>query len=654
MIVFFIPSILILSFCLLVIPKLSKKSNANRSFIVFLAAILVLRYLYWRVTETVLPVPCDGLPCLWIWFCFFLEIFIWMESGVFFLMLSKTSDHTAEADRYEKILRTAKPGDLPTVDVYIPTYNEDLDVLHRSIIGATRLDWPKEKLNVWVLDDGKRDWLKEFCISKSVGYIRRAKNEGAKAGNINYALERTNGDLVAIFDADFVVHKKFLYRTVGFFSDPKVAIVQTPQTFFNKDFVQTNLGLHTAIPDDQRMFFETIMPCRDAWNVAFFCGTSGILRRKTVLAQGKLPSQSITEDILLSMKLLRNGYITRYLSEKLSHGLAAESIEAYTIQRQRWCRGCIQTIFLEEGPLGKDIPFLRRLFFFPFYWILHAPIKLLILVIPLIFLFTGLSPMYLGNPLEVIQYQLPLLFYLYSIMFWFAPWQFIPLLTTAFENITAISLIRTIFNSLRDPFSVGFKVTPKGQRRHERFYHQKSLYVSWTLFILTLLGITINNFEPFRIVRVESFFPIAFAWCFVNLIMLGLMILMCFERPRHRREERFPVNQKIVIHYQKIPYPTTLVDLSLTGARIRVQDHAIFKTGHTINLKIPDIKNKILGKILSIQGNNLHIQFTEVDSIKDDLIEYLYTGRFDNAQHTNSFKVLLQKLFVRSFGKPIH
>ncbi len=189
---------------------------------------------------------------------------------------------------------------LPSVDVYIATYDEQLEVLEKTIVGALCLDYPNFK--VWVLDDGRRPWLKEFCGAKGVGYITRPDNAHAKAGNINHALTKTNAEYFALFDADFIVQRNFLMRTMGFFADPTIGIVQVPHTFYNHDPMQTNLALRKTLPDDQRFFFEAIMPSRDGWDAAFCCGSNSVTRREAMRSIGDaLPTQSITEDMLLSL-----------------------------------------------------------------------------------------------------------------------------------------------------------------------------------------------------------------------------------------------------------------------------------------------------------------------------------------------------------------
>src|SRR6185369_16550055 len=210
-------------------------------------------------------------------------------------------------------------GELPSVDVYIPTFNEPMEVLEKTITGVLCLDYPNFK--PWVLDDGRRPWVKAFCESQGVGYLTRADNAHAKAGNINHALTKTNSDFVAIFDADFIPQRNFLMRTIGFFADPNIGIVQVPHAFYNYDPTQSSLALQKALPDDQRFFFEAIMPSRDGWDAAFCCGSNSITRRDALRSVGDaLPTGSITEDMLLSLALLRQGFVTRFVNEPLAYG----------------------------------------------------------------------------------------------------------------------------------------------------------------------------------------------------------------------------------------------------------------------------------------------------------------------------------------------
>ena len=169
-----------------------------------------------------------------------------------------------------------------------------------------------------------------------------------------------------MFDHDFVPQRDFLMRTVGFFDDPRIGIVQVPHVFYNHDPIQANLALRKSMPDDQRFFFEGIMPSRDAWDAAFCCGSNSATCRAALRCIGDaLPTTSITEDMLLSLALLRNGYVTRYLCERLAYGLAPETLSALFVQRQRWGRGAVQIFFQAAGPLGRNLTVMQRLLFMP-------------------------------------------------------------------------------------------------------------------------------------------------------------------------------------------------------------------------------------------------------------------------------------------------
>ena len=177
----------------------------------------------------------------------------------------------------------------------ITTYNEEWEVLEKTIEGAKGIDYPKKK--IWILDDTRRAWLRQRCLEEEVGYITRPDNRGKKAGNQNNGLRQTDSPLILQLDADFIPMPGILFRSLGFFSNPKVAVVQTPQSFLNYEPFRWNLGLERAIPDDGQAFYFDDQASRDAWGVSFFCGTSAILRRAALEEIGGIPEGCDTEDI---------------------------------------------------------------------------------------------------------------------------------------------------------------------------------------------------------------------------------------------------------------------------------------------------------------------------------------------------------------------
>jgi cellulose synthase (UDP-forming) len=190
---------------------------------------VVAWYLGWRLFVTVLPADGAWYEVGWVWFCSAVELLAILDQLILYVAFLRTTNRSAEADRHEARLRSLPTEQLPSVDVYIPTYNEPIEVLENTITGAICLDYPN--VSIWVLDDGRRPWLKAFCETKGVGYLDRPDNAHAKAGNINHALTKTSADFVALFDADFVAQRTFLMRTMGFFADPAIGIVQIPHVF---------------------------------------------------------------------------------------------------------------------------------------------------------------------------------------------------------------------------------------------------------------------------------------------------------------------------------------------------------------------------------------------------------------------------------------
>ena len=398
------------------------------------------------------------------YFCFAVEVLALFDALILYLAFLRTSDRSGEADLHEARLRAMSADELPSVDVYIPTFNEPMEVLEKTITGVLCLDYPNFK--AWVLDDGRRPWVKAFCEAKGVGYLTRPDNTHAKAGNINHALTKTSSDFVAIFDADFIPQRNFLMRTVGFFADPAIGVVQVPHAFYNYDPTQSSLALRKALPDDQRFFFDAVMPSRDGWNAAFCCGSNSVTRRAALRSVGDaFPTESITEDVLFSITLLRQGYITRYLCERLAVGLAPEGLNAFFVQRRRWARGAMQILYLAAGPLGRDLTFMQRLLFLPTHWLSQSLMLLLIIVAPLVFLWLGILPLINVTPEAVLYYQLPMMLAVAGGIWAFAPRQYFPFAAQVHGTFQSFKILPTVLATMARPFGHVFKVTPKGARR---------------------------------------------------------------------------------------------------------------------------------------------------------------------------------------------
>jgi cellulose synthase (UDP-forming) len=550
---------------LAVVPALPHDRTWARSLIALCGCALLIRYLAWRLGETL---EIEGLGTaghLWVWTCLVVELLVIFDSLVSLLMMSRRADRSREADAHAERLRKIPASRLPTVDLLIPTYNEELEILERTIVGAKAIDYPNAR--VWVLDDGRRDWLEKFCARKGVGYLRRADNRHAKAGNINHALRHTDGEFVAIFDADFVPHRDFLYRTLGFFEDPRIGIVQTPQRFFNPDPVQLNLGAPRLLPEEQRFFFDRVLPSRDAWDAAFCCGSNCVIRRAALELIGGIPTGSVTEDVLTTLALLRHGYVTRYLNEKLALGLSAESLRAFFVQRQRWCRGGVQLLFLRAGPLGPGLDFIKRLLFFPSYWLIQLPATLFLALMPIVYLWTGVPPLYVPSLDDVLGYQLTTLLFFSLTFAWLAPRSFVPVLTTAVHIFMAIRLAPTALATLIKPFGAPFRVTPKGAAGRQGASDRVTTSVALSL-LLASLGGALRLPLGYLIGHQHRLAEVAVGCALFESVLLLIVLLLSVDRERPRTQDRFPFVAQLTARPFAAAAEAQLKELSLAGATL--------------------------------------------------------------------------------------
>ena len=480
---------------------------------------------------------------------------------------------------------------LPSVDVYIATYDEQLEVLEKTIVGALCLDYPNFK--VWVLDDGRRPWLKEFCEAKGVGYITRPDNAHAKAGNINHALTKTNAEYFALFDADFIVQRNFLMRTMGFFADPAIGIVQVPHTFYNHDPMQTNLALRKTLPDDQRFFFEAIMPSRDGWDAAFCCGSNSVTRREAMRSIGDaLPTQSITEDMLLSLMLLRNGYITRYLCEPLAFGLAPEGIQAFFIQRSRWARGAMQILYLAAGPLGKGLTFMQRLLFLPTHWLTQSLTFFLSSVVPLVFLWTGVLPMVNVTIEGFVHYLVPMVLAMVGGICLYAPKEYFPLAVQVLGTFQSFKILPSLLFTLVKPSGLKFKVTPKGKAARGAGYDRKVFWTAATLMGLTAAGILVNVLPEWRIISESALIPVVAIWAAYNIVVLFLVCMLSLQGAGKRVEERFAGDEPVwIVGPGDARRMGRLKDISLSGAGLLIKqdEPVVSQVGQELKVFVTEV-----------------------------------------------------------------
>lgn len=608
---------------LLAAPLFDLTRRSTRLCIALIIAVIAGFYLQWRIGETIAwnedwPTLAFGLACLAI------ELFVLCDAVILFCALVMRTDRSAEADAGEARLLRRPVKDWPEVDVIITTYNEPPEVLEKTILGALALDWPN--VNVWVTDDGRRAWVRDMAQSKGAGYIIRPDNLDAKAGNINHALKKTHAPFFAVFDADFVPQRNFLRRTMGFFDDPKIGIVQIPHTFYNHDPLQTNLAVREVVPDDQRFFFESIMPGRDGWDAAFCCGSNSVTRREAInTIGGELPSGSITEDMLLTLALLQKGYVTRFLNERLAFGLAPESLDAFFVQRARWARGAIQILFLKLGPFGPGHALRNRFFFLPSAWLSQSLLVMASLLVPLIFLFFDVPPMVNVSPEAAVFYMLPLVVAQIWGIVLLSEGRYVPLASLVLGTFSSFRILPVVLKTLWKPHGHAFKVTPKGSNAAGASTQMGILLTCATLFSATLLGLVINAYPDTRIVHQESLIPMVAIWAAINMVVLLLAGMLCLGKPALRAEERFSFDETVAVWRKGVAGSLIMTGIDVSVSGIALSGSGLEK-GERVRIFLRDV-GSISGTVVRSHAGRIGIAFDNKDSAaRDRLIVRLFTG----------------------------
>jgi cellulose synthase (UDP-forming) len=559
------PALVVLGLLFLLLPWVSRDNPYVRAGLVAITLIITWRYLLWRMTDTL---PPFGLSLDWICAITFLvaEILNGIGATATWTFLSRTRSRSNEVTANAAWLLQATPF----VDILICTYNEDRPIVERTIIGAMAMDYPN--FRVWILDDGRRSWLRELCDQKGCHYLDRPDNSHAKAGNINHALRHLAGldkppDFVAVLDADFVPFSNFLARALCLFKDPKIGIVQTPQLFFNPDPIQSNLAISEVFPDEQRFFFDIIMPSKDAWGLAFCCGTSSISRFSALREIGGFPTDSVTEDFLLTVRLRERGYQTVYLNERLSVGLAPEGLKEYATQRIRWCLGLVQICRGPSGPLrlrnGLPLSFRISLIETFLYWSASFSFRILCQLVPAAYLLFNIRVVH-ADLADAVSHFAPMLVASVAMTTWLGGGRLLPFIADVYQLLIAPEIVAIVGFALLKPERHQFKVTAKGIQ-HAGLNIQWPLLTRFLIMALaTILGIA-NVFVFDNSDLVADGGAISLFWSWYNLAVLALCCFVCLEQPRRRLDERFSTRENALVRTGGLAQSYEVKDVSAGG-----------------------------------------------------------------------------------------
>lgn len=541
------------------------KKDINRFWWIaaLLASLIGIWYLHWRLTATFNTE--DRLATAISITVYAAEIYGFLSFILFFLQVRKGPS------RIPPVISS-----YPAVDVFVTIYNESIDVLYRTLVCCQAMEYPEGKKKVYVLDDGDRKDVKDLAEGLNCIYLNRPTHEFAKAGNINYGLAHSNGDIIAIFDCDHIPVRTFLSETVSYFNDPQVAIVQTPHYFYNPDSFQRNLRLEKELANEQDLFFRIIEPGRDYYNSSFFAGSSGLFRRKALEEIGGIQTKTITEDLHTSMALHARGYKSVYVTRIVAAGLAPESFEGYLKQRKRWTRGGLQVFILDNPLIKRGLSFWQRIQYFgAVYYFFHGIPRLIYLAAPLSFLLFGYAPLRADLGPLVLHF-VP--YYVASLIAFHLVSRRLrnPFWSDVYETAMSFAITATAFATILKPGNKKFHVTPKGlQKPRTRFNLRLVVPHIFLLFLLlTGTGMGFYNLLTDSFIYSDAF-KISIFWGIYNILLLAAAISTASERREIRANPRLKrlIPGELLVGNTRIPFITS--DISESGVSIMLPEPMI-------------------------------------------------------------------------------
>ncbi len=476
----------------------------------------------------------------------------------------------------------------PTVDVFVCTYDEGLDVLAATLVGCDRVTYPH---TTWVLDDGRRDEVRVLADRFGARYLTRPTNEHAKAGNINEALRHTSGQALLVLDADHVPQPDILDATIGYFDDPSVAVVQTPHDFGNHDsFQHFETGRH-----DQSMFFEVIMPGKDRHDGAFWCGSAAVILRHALEGIGGIATETVAEDFHTTIRLHGDGWHSRYHDETLVQGLAPHDLASFLLQRDRWARGNLAVLRTPENPLvAAGLTVKQRLSYLSSLLAYFVPLQRLALLAVLVaMLVSGRVP-----------FHAPL----WQLALFFLPWMTLNLGASTLLSRGEVSLWDGSYSTLLTteifaratfvlvhPFRTSFKVTPKDGIDGGGWTAARQLRLVLVMATVLASAVVVRLLALAGLAPLPALDGVALAaglaFAAWELLLIGAALWRVSRRRQTRRHYRVPVEVAGVVDGSLV----RVVDLTAGGAGVLGPRPVEVGTSVELRLDLPTVEGSVRG-----------------------------------------------------------
>src|SRR5580704_2114454 len=627
---------LFLSFALIFFAVVANKLTSSHVATLTLTAMSIFsstRYIYYRSANTFGVGPESGAQPQTIDMVF-MVILLCAELYAFAVLLLGYFQTIRPLERKPAPM-PENPETWPTLDIFIPSYNEPLSVVRYTVWAAMNLDYPRELFNVHILDDGRREDFRQFAEKVGCGYITRTDNKHAKAGNINAALTRTHGEYIAIFDCDHVPTRSFLQMVMGWFlKDERLAMLQTPHHFYSPDPFERNLKMFHKIPNEGELFYGLVQDGNDLWNATFFCGSCAVLRRTALEEIDGIAVETVTEDAHTSLRMQIRGWNTAYINIPQAAGLATESLSSHVGQRVRWARGMIQILRTDFPLAASGLKLSQRVCYFnAMVHFLYAIPRLIFLTSPLIYLLLGHLNIR-GYSLTIMAYALPHVVLANLVnsriqgKFRYSFWN------EVYEAVLTPYILFPTLLALINPRLGEFNVTAKGGLVAESRFDRK---IAWPYIVLLLLNLLGMAFGIPRILWWDSAHPgtviMNMVWTLYNVIILGVTCAVALENKQLRGRVRVTLKVPIVLGLPDgQQFQTETMDLSSTGLALRVPRGLKLTRGDTLSVQfaLRFAQHEIPATVVDNKAGILRLQFLPLTLAQEEELTRVLYSRADS------------------------
>lgn len=591
--------------------------NDKEMFAIFLVSVLLgFSYLIWRTAFTIdYSIGIKNL--IWPMMLLAAETY----SFVVFAIFAFASINIRKCCHKDKL----KDIDyFPSVDIFICTYNENENILRDTIQGCKNIDYQNKK--IYLLDDGHRPDIEKMAKDLGINYIKRETNEGFKAGNINNAIKYTNGELIAVFDADHVPVSTFLLELVDYFKSKNVALVQTPQHFMNPDPFQKNLIWGRAQANEQDLFFRIIQPGLAMWGAAICAGTNFLVRRAPLEKVGGLPHNTVTEDMDLGLRMRSLGMVIRYHNKPLAVGLAPETFKDYLSQRLRWAAGTIQIFLFNRGIFFKTLTWPQKTFYLSglLYYFFGFP-RLIFIMSPILYLLFDIKPLS-ASIYQVFVFLLAC--YISKVFFFrkvakkYRSFIFTDIYETAVCFYLSIGVIKTLINPKKIKFSITNKGVDATKTDFMMFLPQA------VLLSFAIASFIVPTYYLYRHVYSLEALLVNLLLNVFNSIVLIFSIRVAFEKENLRKNRRIPIKIEADLEdINKRKTEVNVLNLSKRGVLLFSQRDKSEIFGEIIgeenSLVLPQvdkIKLKLVNSYKKDDGTYYHCKFDMLSPEKEEQV----------------------------------